>query len=155
MVLEQLQILSLQVNYLDLNNLLHSPLNPVSLTANMISSNIKLHALDTGRTPRVVTAMTMFKQYLFRYTLSPFRIIVISSLIISLHLCRYQGHIGAYLILAGVDPTGAHLVEIHAHGSTMKVPYLTTGSGSLAAMSVVERRWKPDMTQEEATELVV
>lgn len=32
----------------------------------MISSNMELHALSTGRKPRVVTAMTMLKQYLFR-----------------------------------------------------------------------------------------
>lgn len=31
-----------------------------------ISSNIELHALSTGRKPRVVTAMTMLKQHLFR-----------------------------------------------------------------------------------------
>lgn len=32
----------------------------------MISSNMELHALSTGRKPRVVTAMTMLKQYLFQ-----------------------------------------------------------------------------------------
>ncbi|TFY50490.1 hypothetical protein EVJ58_g11029 [Rhodofomes roseus] len=35
-------------------------------TTAMISSNMELHALSTGRKPRVVTAMTMLKQYLFR-----------------------------------------------------------------------------------------
>ena len=33
----------------------------------MISSNMELHQLSTGRMPRVVTAMTMLKQYLFRH----------------------------------------------------------------------------------------
>jgi 20S proteasome alpha/beta subunit len=32
----------------------------------LISSNIELHALSTGRKPRVVTAMTMLKQRLFQ-----------------------------------------------------------------------------------------
>lgn len=32
----------------------------------MISSNIKLHELSTGRPPLVATAMTMLKQYLFQ-----------------------------------------------------------------------------------------
>jgi 20S proteasome alpha/beta subunit len=36
-------------------------------------------------------------------------------------LCRYQGHIGTYLIMGGVDVTGPHLYEIAAHGSTSKV----------------------------------
>ena len=35
-------------------------------TTALISSNMELHALSTGRKPRVVTAMTMLKQMLFR-----------------------------------------------------------------------------------------
>lgn len=69
------------------------------------------------------------------------------------HLFRYQGHIGAYLVVAGVDPTGTHLFTVHAHGSTDKLPYVTMGSGSLAAMSVFETQWKPDLNQEEAVKL--
>jgi 20S proteasome subunit beta 2 len=33
---------------------------------NLIASNLELHALSQGRPARVVTAMTMLKQYLFR-----------------------------------------------------------------------------------------
>ncbi|KAF9650367.1 20S proteasome subunit [Thelephora ganbajun] len=101
-------------------------------TTAMISSNMELHALSTGRKPRVVTAMTMLKQYLF----------------------RYQGHVGAALVLGGVDATGPHLFTIHPHGSTDKLPYVTMGSGSLAAMAVFEAQWKPSMTREEALDLV-
>ncbi|KAK5114305.1 proteasome core particle subunit beta 2 [Meristemomyces frigidus] len=100
-------------------------------TTALISSNLELHALSTGRKPRVVTVMTMLKQHLF----------------------RYQGHIGAYLVVAGCDPTGAHLFTVHAHGSTDKLPYVTMGSGSLAAMSVFETQWKRDMTRDEAVKL--
>ncbi|KAK4556252.1 proteasome core particle subunit beta 2 [Recurvomyces mirabilis] len=100
-------------------------------TTALISSNLELHALSTGRKPRVVTVMTMLKQHLF----------------------RYQGHIGAYLVVAGCDPTGAHLFTVHAHGSTDKLPYVTMGSGSLAAMSVFETQWKRDMTREAAVAL--
>ncbi|KAJ8509093.1 hypothetical protein ONZ45_g8710 [Pleurotus djamor] len=101
-------------------------------TTALISSNIELHALTTGRKPRVVTAMTMLKQMLF----------------------RYQGHIGAALVLGGVDSTGAHLFTIHPHGSTDKLPYVTMGSGSLAAMAVFESDWRPDMSRDEALALV-
>ena len=69
------------------------------------------------------------------------------------HLFRYQGHIGAYLVVAGVDPTGAHLFTVHAHGSTDKLPYVTMGSGSLAAMSVFETQWKPLLTRDDAIKL--
>ncbi|KAI6018131.1 hypothetical protein PISMIDRAFT_626722 [Pisolithus microcarpus 441] len=97
-----------------------------------ISSNMELHALHTGRKPRVVAAMTMLKQYLF----------------------QYQGNVGAALVLGGVDSTGAHLFTVHPHGSTDKLPYVTMGSGSLAAMAVFENGWKLNMEREEALKLV-
>jgi len=100
-------------------------------TTSLISSQLELHSLSTGRKPRVVTCMTLLKQHLF----------------------RYQGHIGAYLVVAGVDSTGTHLFTVHAHGSTDKLPYVTMGSGSLAAMSVFETQWRPKLTQEDAVKL--
>uniref|UniRef100_A0A8D0BYK7 Proteasome subunit beta n=1 Tax=Salvator merianae TaxID=96440 RepID=A0A8D0BYK7_SALMN len=102
------------------------------MTTQLISSNMELHALSTGRLPRVVTANRMLKQMLF----------------------RYQGYIGAALVLGGVDITGAHLYSIYPHGSTDKLPYVTMGSGSLAAMAVFEDKFKPDMEEEEAKQLV-
>lgn len=100
-------------------------------TTALISSNLELHALNTGRKPRVVTCMTLLKQHLF----------------------RYQGHIGAYLVVAGVDPTGSHLFTVHAHGSTDKLPYVTMGSGSLAAMSVFESTWRPGLDRQGAVDI--
>lgn len=47
-----------------------------------------------------------------------------------------QGYVSAALVLGGVDVTGPHLYNIYPHGSSDKLPYLTMGSGSLAAMSV-------------------
>ncbi len=69
------------------------------------------------------------------------------------YLFSYQGYIGAYLVVAGVDPTGVSLFTVHAHGSTDKLPYVTMGSGSLAAMSVFETKWKQKLTREEAVNL--
>ncbi|EFW21979.1 proteasome core particle subunit beta 2 [Coccidioides posadasii str. Silveira] len=97
-------------------------------TTALISSNLELHALSTGRKPRVITCMTMLKQHLF----------------------RYQGYVGAYLVVAGVDPTGVGLYTVHAHGSTDKLPYVTMGSGSLAAMSVFETMWTPNLNKGQA-----
>lgn len=59
---------------------------------------------------------------------------------------RYQGHVGAHLVLGGVDSTGPHLFTVAAHGSTDKLPYVTMGSGSLAAMAVFESSFKEHMT---------
>ena len=34
---------------------------------NLVSSQLELHTLNSGRLPRIVTAMTLLKQRLFRY----------------------------------------------------------------------------------------
>lgn len=101
-------------------------------TTIFISSEIELHKLSTGRKPRVATALRMLKQ----------------------HLYRYQGYIGAALVLGGVDTTGPHLYTVHPHGSTDTLPYVSMGSGSLAAMATFEDRYRPDMERDEAMKLV-
>lgn len=101
-------------------------------TTEMIASQLELHRLNTGMQPRVVTAVTLLKRMLF----------------------KYQGHVSAALVLGGCDLNGPHLYHIYPHGSTSKLPYVTMGSGSLAAMSVFEAGWKEDMEEAEAIELV-
>lgn len=97
-----------------------------------ISSKLTLHRLATGKESRVATAMTMLKRMLF----------------------QYQGHVSAALVLGGVDIDGPHLYTIYPHGSTDKLPFVTMGSGSLAAMAMFEAGYKDDMTEEEAKALV-
>merc|ERR1711871_735357 len=70
------------------------------------------------------------------------------------YLFRYQGHIGAYLVLGGYDCNGPHLYSIHAHASVDRLPYMTMGSGSLAAMAVFESKFQPNMEKEAAMALV-
>lgn len=101
-------------------------------TTQLISSKIWLHSLATRRSPRVATALNMLKQMLF----------------------RYQGHVSAALVLGGVDFHGPHLYTVYPHGSTDRLPFVTMGSGSLAAMAVFESKFKDDLTMEEAKQLV-
>ena len=70
-------------------------------------------------------------------------------------LFQYGGHVSAALVLGGVDCTGAHLYTVWPHGSTDKLPYVTMGSGSLAAMAQFEAGYKDGMTEEEGKALVV
>ncbi|KAM7542278.1 hypothetical protein Aperf_G00000000874 [Anoplocephala perfoliata] len=102
------------------------------MVTRMISSQIELHRLNTGRKPRVVAALRLIKQHLF----------------------KYQGHVGAACILGGVDNFGPHLYGVHPYGSSDKLPYTTMGSGCLASMSVLEAKYRPNMSRDEAVELV-
>jgi 20S proteasome subunit beta 2 len=101
-------------------------------TTEIIASQLVLHKMQTNRQPRVVTACQMLKQMLF----------------------KYRGNIEAALVLGGVDIEGPHLYTIYPHGSTDKLPYVTMGSGSLAAMSIFESEYKIDLNMEEAMALV-
>ncbi|KAM0682521.1 proteasome core particle subunit beta 2 [Mitosporidium daphniae] len=98
----------------------------------MVRSSLELASLNSGRPARLSSAMMMLKQRLF----------------------NYQGHIGAALIVGGVDIAGCHLYTVYPHGSTDNLPFVTMGSGSLAAMSVFEGKYRPKMEQAEAMELV-
>jgi 20S proteasome subunit beta 2 len=101
-------------------------------TTRLISSQLELLRYATGAPSRVVTAMTMLKRRLF----------------------QYQGYISAALVLGGVDVTGPHLYSVYPHGSTDKLPFMSMGSGSLAAMSVLETGFKDELSEEEAIALV-
>ncbi|XP_049848385.1 proteasome subunit beta type-7-like [Schistocerca gregaria] len=104
-----------------------------SNTTELISSQLELHRLATKRAPRVRTALTMLKQMLF----------------------KYQGYISAALVLGGVDCDGPSLFSVYPHGSGDELPFATMGSGSLAAVSVFESRYKRGMSKEEAMKLVI
>lgn len=98
----------------------------------MVSSALTLHRYATDRESRVVTALTLLKNHLF----------------------RYQGHVSAALVLGGVDVEGPHLFTVYPHGSTDALPFATMGSGSLNAMAVFEAGYKDGMTRDEAVALV-
>lgn len=102
------------------------------VTTLIMASNVQLHSLNTGRPPLVAMVTRQLKQMLF----------------------RYQGHVGASLIVGGVDVTGSHLYSVYPHGSYDKLPFVTAGSGAAAAVAVFEDRFKPNMEYDEALALV-
>uniref|UniRef100_A0A673URF2 Phosphatidylcholine-sterol acyltransferase n=2 Tax=Suricata suricatta TaxID=37032 RepID=A0A673URF2_SURSU len=93
------------------------------MTTRMAASNMELHALSTGRQPRVATVTRFLRQTLF----------------------RYRGHVGASLIVGGVDRTGRQLYSVHPHGSYSRLPFAALGSGQDAALAVLEDRFQPNL----------
>ncbi|CAB1102298.1 unnamed protein product [Ectocarpus sp. CCAP 1310/34] len=81
-----------------------------------------------------------------------------AALLLERHLFRYQGTVSAALVLGGVDVIGEHIYQaplIHEGGSLAEVEFTAMGSGSLAALSVLERGYRENMTEQEAKELVL
>jgi len=98
--------------------------------------------------------MTMLKQYLFQFRPFPSHALIPTADPLMKAERRYQGQVGAALVLGGIDETGPHLFTIAPHGSTDKLPYVTMGSGSLAAMAVFESTWVPGLARQAAIDLV-
>jgi len=98
----------------------------------MVSGKLNLHRHATQRESRFVTALTLLKSHLF----------------------KYQGHVSAALVLGGYDLNGPQLSTVYPHGSTDSNPYVTMGSGSLAAMSIFESEFKEGLDEEGAKALV-
>merc|ERR1712187_122947 len=101
-------------------------------TTQLMESQMELHRMATGTQPRACTVVKRLSQMLF----------------------KYQGYIGCALVLGGVDITGPHLYQIYPHGSTDQLPFTSMGSGSLAAMAILESEYKDGLTEEEGIKLV-
>lgn len=57
---------------------------------------------------------------------------------LSSHVFNYGGHIGTHVIMGGYDVKGPQLIECSNDGNMYALPFLTLGSGSLAAMGIME-----------------
>jgi len=101
-------------------------------TTQLMESQMELLRMATNTQPRVCTVVRRLSSMLF----------------------KYQGYIGCALVLGGVDHTGAHLYQIYPHGSTDCLPFTSMGSGSLAAMAILESEYRDNMTIEEGKALV-
>merc|ERR1719499_555745 len=101
-------------------------------TTQLMESQMELLRLATGTQPRVCTVVRRLSQMLF----------------------KYQGYVGCALVLGGVDISGPSLYQIYPHGSTDCLPFTSMGSGSLAAMSILESEYKEDLTIDQGKALV-
>jgi 20S proteasome subunit beta 2 len=99
----------------------------------MIKRQLELHRLNTHTENRVQMA----------------------ALRLTSHAFKYGGHIGTHLIVGGVDCKGPQLIECSSDGNMFSNPYHTTGSGSLAAMAILETYYKENMSREEAIKICV
>ena len=99
-------------------------------------------AADTEKVTRMISSQLELHRLLINKPQVP---VIAASRMIRQHLFQYGGHISAALIIGGIDPTGAYIYSIAPHGSQDKLEYTAMGSGCLAAISVLEAGYKPNM----------
>lgn len=153
-------------------------------TTQLIASQLALHRLATRRESRVATALNMLKQMLFRYQGHVSAALVLGGVDFhGPHLYTVYPHgkcccsrkcffsyapavqlgaaIPATVFQALTQVLCSDFVYVYGAnstfsrtGSTDRLPYVTMGSGSLAAMAVFEAKYKEGMAVEDAKQLV-
>jgi 20S proteasome subunit beta 2 len=98
----------------------------------LVSHQLELQRISTGREILVKSAVSLLQKILF----------------------QHQGMLSAALILGGFDHEGFHLISIHPHGSTEKLPFLAMGSGSLASISILENLYKINLKIDQAIVII-
>jgi len=89
----------------------------------LLSNQLELHRISSGRETNVQTAISICQKILF----------------------QHKGFLSAALIFGGFDFFGSSLFCVHPHGSSEKIPFISMGSGSLAAMAILDNNYKNNL----------
>lgn len=101
----------------------------------IINVECNLYEIRRGQEISVGAAATILSNYLNQNRFSPYYV---------------------QLLVGGVDTGGPSVYSVDAAGgATLEEHFVSTGSGSLTAYGVLEDRFKPGMTENEAIELAV
>lgn len=120
-----------------------------------ISDYIMCCGAGTAADTRRVTRMASRELQIFSYKHMKLPYVTHAERLITEYLHGYGGQIGAALVLGGRDDNGIFLYSISPHGYSNNPDFTSLGSGSLAAISVLENGYKKDMCKEEAFDLGV
>lgn len=118
-----------------------------------ISDKIMCCGAGTAADTRRVTRMASKEMQLFAYKFMKDPYISHCERMICDYLHNYGGQIGAALVLGGIDCNGIKLYSISPNGYSSSCEYTSLGSGSYAAITVLEGEFKSNMTKDQAVEL--
>ena len=111
----------------------------VQLLISLIKAELKLKSIRTGRENNVKEAVNLLKNMVYN-NIRKFSLIPGIS----------------HFIMGGVDDEGVHVYDIGADGSTTEIDeYVSSGSGSVYALGVLETLYKKDMPLEEGMKVGV
>ncbi|CAD8141917.1 unnamed protein product [Paramecium octaurelia] len=97
------------------------------------NAKLKLQRLNLNRQSRVNEVITKLTSKLF----------------------PYRGHIGVALIIGGIDCNGPQLASVSPHGNYVYHPFQSMGSGSLAALGILEAKFQDGLTKQQAIDLAI
>lgn len=86
--------------------------------------------------------------------IEPLSRVVAAHTLLKNRLYGSRGSCECALILGGVDSEGPALYQIHQHGSSDQTSFGSQGSGSMAALAVLESEWRQGLDLSAAKELV-
>lgn len=89
----------------------------------LLSNQLELLRISSGRETRVNSSISICQKILY----------------------EHKGFLSAALIIGGLDFNGSHLFAVYPHGSSEKVPFVSLGSGSLAATSILDNNFKKNL----------
>lgn len=120
-----------------------------------IFDNIMCCGAGTAADTRRVTRMASRELQLFSYRNMKQPYITHAERMIVDYLHGYGGQIGAALVLGGIDNNGARLYSISPHGYSVSLDFTSLGSGSYAAIAILESGYRKEMSKDEAMSLGV
>ncbi|EPR79644.1 Proteasome subunit beta [Spraguea lophii 42_110] len=120
-----------------------------------ISDNIYTCGAGTAADIDRISIYTSKKMNIFEKEYNRIPRVAFAANTASLELFRYMGYKSAALLMGGIDDLGVHLITVNPHGSTFPAEYNAQGSGSLAAIGILEAGYKENMEESEAVKLAV
>jgi 20S proteasome subunit beta 2 len=94
----------------------------------LLSNQLELIRVSTGKESRVKSSISICQKILY----------------------THKGFLSAALIVGGLDFNGSQLYAVYPHGSSEKVSFVSLGSGSLAATSILDNNFKKNLTFNQA-----
>lgn len=108
----------------------------IQLLFKYLSAELKLKEMRMGRETSVKEAANLLSAWVYNLIRSSYGI--------------------AHFLVGGFDPSGPRLFDIYPDGSSTEIDdYITSGSGSVFALGVLESKYKKNLSREESVKLAI
>lgn len=102
----------------------------------LMRSELQFYRFENGYQPSVKTTSSLLSSIMYN------------------NYRRYQPYYVQFII-GGIDKDGSHIFNMDMIGSMSEENFVSTGSGSLLALSKLEDAWKDDLTRDDGKSLAI